>query len=889
MITTWLVGGVALAGIDIGGTTYPTLWDAGSAAVDGDTLVFDGGTYEGAMTIVGLHLTLVGNGSTITEPGGTYYGLLEVLSGASLVASDLTLESTLARGVDVDAGSTIDLTRVTFRTVAPDGNGGGIRAVGPASITLRDVTFDQTSALGAAFGKGGGLYLDGATGPVVLTDVRFEGTSARRQGGGIWVNDAAVECVGCVFTGGDGGIEGGAIYATGSGPLAVLDSTFTLTSAGSGGAIQSAVPLTVTGSTFCGTSAAANGGAIDATGYGGTTLSNNVFLDSTAFEGGVARIVTDNLTLEFNTALGSIAPEVFALNPGAALFARNNLFAYNSGIALVHTGGPTTHWYNAYFANDDNVSPGGTGPTDVLADPRLAGFLDDGICGNDQLWPVYGSPLVDAGESNSDPDGSRSDLGAYGGPGADPTLHLEDGDGDGASVLRDCDDADPARSPGLVDECDGLDNDCSGGVDDDAAEYPPWYEDCDGDGSPWTDEPVYACEAPVTGCNWLASPRGLDCDDTNPLVYPFGEEYCLDGVDGDCDGNASPDEYGAEDGTLYFWDDDGDGFGGSSVRACAQEPGMVTVGGDCQDWESAVFPGAADTCGDEVDTDCSGYDGTPAQHQMYYVDADGDGSGGEVDNILQGVLSCAPVSGHALTHDDCDDTTAAIGPQVVETCNGADEDCDGVVDDAPGGRLYYVDGDGDGYGSRDALEVAPCGPPPGFVDNLDDCDDARDGVFPGAVERCNDRDDDCDGRVDAADQDLTDGVEGWLDGDGDGFGACPDSACSATIACGYGAQPEGPDVVRRSGDCADDAADVFPGAPEIVDDAVDQDCDGVAAVSPPEEPTVKSTEAGCGCSSAPTPPGLLALTGLVAACARRRRGTPCLAAAGNVRLARGER
>ena len=52
----------------------------------------------------------------------------------------------------------------------------------------------------------------------------------------------------------------------------------------------------------------------------------------------------------------------------------------------------------------------------------------------------------------------------------------------------------------------------------------------------------------------------------------------------------------------------------------------------------------------------------------------------------------------------------------------------------------------------------------------EDCDDADAAINPAALEVCNGVDDNCDGRTDADDATLTDGVTGYADRDGDGFG-----------------------------------------------------------------------------------------------------------------------
>lgn len=60
-----------------------------------------------------------------------------------------------------------------------------------------------------------------------------------------------------------------------------------------------------------------------------------------------------------------------------------------------------------------------------------------------------------------------SALSCRGGGGVD-TAGLLDGDGDGVIAAEDCNDGDPNIGPGAIEVCDGIDNDCSGGIDDNA-------------------------------------------------------------------------------------------------------------------------------------------------------------------------------------------------------------------------------------------------------------------------------------------------------------------------------------------------------------------------------------------------------------------------------------
>lgn len=94
---------------------------------------------------------------------------------------------------------------------------------------------------------------------------------------------------------------------------------------------------------------------------------------------------------------------------------------------------------------------------------------------------------------------------------------------------------------------------------------------------------------------------------------------------------------------------------------------------------------------------------------------------------------------------DCDDNNPLINPGVAETCNGMDDNCDGNVDEGFASTTYFIDSDGDGYGSASS-SVIGCSPPAGHVTNSDDCDDNNPSINPAALEVFNNNiDEDCDG------------------------------------------------------------------------------------------------------------------------------------------------
>ncbi len=375
----------------------------------------------------------------------------------------------------------------------------------------------------------------------------------------------------------------------------------------------------------------------------------------------------------------------------------------------------------------------------------------------------------------------------------------------------DCDDNQPKANPGLKEVCDGFDNNCDGKIDEpNAIGCSEYYVDEDGDG--WGDPAQAMC---------LCSPvapyivnQAKDCNDKNADIHPGATEVC-NNVDDNCNGEV--DEENSSGCSLYLLDQDGDSFGVAGDAKCLCKPTSpytAITGGDCNDGNPAIKPGATELC-DGQDNDCDGIiDNLGAVGcTTFYADNDGDGHG----TLLAPTQCLCKAKGPytSIVGDDCNDANAAIHPGAKETCNGLDDDCDNIIDppNSIGCKPYYVDLDADGYGATIAWKCL-CGASDVYTTlKSGDCNDQDPAVHPGAYESCNGIDDNCNG---VTDSDSPEAKTYYFDGDSDGYGSAASAKyCSAT----------GSFKVLVSGDCNDNNAAIHPGALEACN-GVDDDCNG---------------------------------------------------------------
>ncbi len=385
----------------------PTIQAALDIAIDGDRICVEPGTYTEQLDFLGKAVEVIsaeGAEQTMLSGGGVG-PVVTFCSGEG--------PQTVLRGFTVTDGEATE--------------GAGL-LVQHSSPTLVDLIIRGNSAID----HGGGIAIE--FGEPTLVDSRIEGCEAGHSGGGIAAGWATLYLSGVRFDDNMAFQGAGALHAGSSfvkGDNLVFEDSFGY-EAGALSAMSSDVELSHT--VFIGNAAEDGGGlAVNESTVRGSNL---IFVDNAVSDHGGGIEVTDwyeisalelhNVTILSNVA-GDRAGAVDGGGEGVkrltnAIIAQNTVVTGNCG--GLH-GWEFTVRYSDAWENEPQIDvcvhwadePGNReGNT-----PDAPQFLDtSGV--DPSTWDLHldvSSPLVDAGDPTLlDPDGSISDMGAFGGPGA---------------------------------------------------------------------------------------------------------------------------------------------------------------------------------------------------------------------------------------------------------------------------------------------------------------------------------------------------------------------------------------------------------------------------------------------------------------------------------------
>ncbi|MBL8945959.1 MAG: hypothetical protein JNK45_22535 [Myxococcales bacterium] len=116
----------------------------------------------------------------------------------------------------------------------------------------------------------------------------------------------------------------------------------------------------------------------------------------------------------------------------------------------------------------------------------------------------------------------------------------------------------------------------------------------------------------------------------------------------------------------------GTGLGSASQTETAAESGGASTSDGTHGSSDAEATGSVDT-GSSGDAETG-----PCEPTTWYLDGDDDGRG----DPTMTVSACEPPPGYVPFGDDCDDTDPARHGGADEVCDGVDNDCDDVTDEA---------------------------------------------------------------------------------------------------------------------------------------------------------------------------------------------------------------
>lgn len=252
-----------------------------------------------------------------------------------------------------------------------------------------------------------------------------------------------------------------------------------------------------------------------------------------------------------------------------------------------------------YWQDSDGDTYGNRAATAIRACTPPVGYSTNNLDCNDTCATCHpgGTETCDALDNNCDASVDEgllvtlfrdSDADSFG---STESMSLCPGAVGWVEVGGDCDDTSALVRPDGTETCNGVDDNCAGGIDEGLLVM--LYRDMDGD---TFGAGTASMLCPGTS-GWVATAG--DCNDAVAAVRPGATEAC-NSIDDNCVG-------GVDEGLLVtlYRDTDGDSYGSTaSMSLCPGTSGWTPTPGDCNDAVASIRPGATEVC-NSVDDNCN--------------------------------------------------------------------------------------------------------------------------------------------------------------------------------------------------------------------------------------------------------------------------------------------
>ena len=245
-------------------------------------------------------LALYVYGGSATSPVNAIFNAVSFTGGGASATSGATKGATIQVGANCNL--TINNSSISGNT-STSALGGGVYMTS-GTLTLNDVVFRGNTSVGAE-SKGGAIYLE--SGAVKATNVVFVGNTAA-EGGAVFVKSGEASFENCFFDG-------------------------NAASVGNGGAVSTSSTFSLDNTAFRNNTSASYGGALFVDGDSESTLTDVVFVDNSAINGGA--IAQNGQFLRVSNA--NFSRNAASEKGGAAFIATNALLLADAANFLDNT------------------------------------------------------------------------------------------------------------------------------------------------------------------------------------------------------------------------------------------------------------------------------------------------------------------------------------------------------------------------------------------------------------------------------------------------------------------------------------------------------------------------------------------------------------------------